>query len=213
MFVKLEVLIEGWPDGGAIPSEYAFGAPATIGHVAFGGNRSPAIRWSGAPSGTRSYALICHDSDVPSRPDDVNKEGRTVPADLPRVDFYHWVLVDIPARVTEIPAGGDSDGVTAGGKPAGRAMHGLRGINNYTDWFSGDPEMRGDYGGYDGPGPPWNDEVLHHYHFTVYALDVRALGLTGRFGGPEALAAMEGHVVAQGTWVGTYTLNPALRGR
>jgi phosphatidylethanolamine-binding protein (PEBP) family uncharacterized protein len=71
--------------------------------------------------------------------------------------------------------------------------------------------MKGDYGGYDGPCPPWNDSIVHHYHFTVHALDVESLGLSGHFGGPEALKAMEGHVLARGEWVGTYTLNPALK--
>ena len=33
-------------------------------------------------------------------------------------------------------------------------------------------DMRGDYHGYDGPCPPWNDGILHHYVFTLYALDV-----------------------------------------
>jgi Raf kinase inhibitor-like YbhB/YbcL family protein len=134
-----------------------------------------------------------------------------VPADLPRVDFFHWVLVDIPAEIEALAEAADSDGVTARGKKPGPTPHGLRGINNYTDWFSGDADMEGDYGGYDGPCPPWNDSIIHHYHFTVYALDLPSLGLEGRFGGPEALKAMEGHVLAQGKWIGTYTLNPALR--
>ena len=211
MTAKLDVTIDSWPDGGTIPEEFVFARPADEGHVQLSGNRSPAIRWSGAPAGTRSYALICHDPDVPSKPDDVNQEGRTVPADLPRVDFFHWVLVDIPAGTTTLPAGADSDGVTAGGKETGATAHGVRGINNYTDWFAGDEQMQGDYGGYDGPGPPWNDELLHHYHFTVYALDLERLGLSGRFGGPEALAALEGHVLAKGAWVGTYSLNPTVR--
>ena len=46
--------------------------------------------------------------------------------------------------------------------------------------------------------------------FTLYALDVPTLGLSGSFGGPEALAAMEGHVLAESSWTGTYTLNPSL---
>ena len=212
MTATLTVTIDAWPDGAAIPGEYAFCIPADEGHVAMGRNRSPEIRWSGAPAGTRSYAIICHDPDVPSKPDNVNKEGMTVPADLPRVDFYHWVLVDIPASTTELLAGEDSQGITPRGKKAGKTDYGVRGINNYTDWFAGDDEMKGDYGGYDGPCPPWNDEILHHYHFTVYALDVASLGLSGTFGGPEALAAMEGHVLAKGVWTGTYTLNPDLSG-
>ena len=151
------------------------------------------------------------DPDVPSVPDDVNQEGRVVPRDLLRVDFYHWVLVDIPVGMKELPECADSDGVTPGGKTPGRTGHGVRGVNNYTDWFAGDEQMAGDYAGYDGPCPPWNDEMLHHYRFTLYALDVPSLGLSGSFGGPEAIAAMEGHVLAESTWTGTYTLNPSLR--
>ena len=212
MTATLTVTIDAWRDGETIPGDFAFCIPADEGHVTMGRNRSPEIRWSGAPAGTRSYAIICHDPDVPSKPDNVNKEGMTVPADLPRVDFYHWVLVDIPAATTELVAGEDSRGITPGGKKAGKTDYGVRGINHYTDWFAGDDEMKGDYGGYDGPCPPWNDEIVHHYHFTVYALDVPSLGLTGTFGGPEALAAMAGHVLAKGVWTGTYTLNPDLSG-
>jgi hypothetical protein len=212
MTATLSVTIDDWPNGGPIPERFAFCVPADEGHVTMGRNRSPAIRWSGAPAGTKSYAIICHDPDVPSKPDDVNQEGKTVPASLPRIDFYHWVLVDIPAEMTSLVAAAESDGVIPGGKSPGKCAHGIRGLNNYTDWFAGDDTMKGDYGGYDGPCPPWNDEIVHHYHFTVYALDVATLGLSGRFGGPEALKAMEGHVLAKGTWTGTYTLNPALRG-
>lgn len=211
MTATLTVTIPGWPDGGAIPERFAFCIPSEEGHVTMGENVSPEISWSGAPAGTKSFAIVCHDPDVPSKPDAVNKEGMTVPADLPRVDFYHWVLVDIPASMPRLAEGGDGSGVAAGGKAPGKTAHGVRGINNYTDWFAGDEAMKGEYGGYDGPCPPWNDEIVHHYHFTVYALDVESLGLSGTFGGPEALKAMEPHVLAKGGWVGTYTLNPALR--
>lgn len=209
---SFRVTIDAWPNGGAIPPEHAFCVPTDPGPAGLGPNRSPAIRWSGAPAGTQSFAIICHDPDVPSRPDEVNKEGVTVPADLPRVDFFHWVLIDIPKTFDGLAAGADSDGITPGGKVPGAVAHGVRGVNNYTDWFAGDADMGGHYGGYDGPCPPWNDEIVHHYHFTVYALDVASLGLNGVFDGPKAKAAMEGHVLAQATWVGTYTLNPALKG-
>ena len=71
--------------------------------------------------------------------------------------------------------------------------------------------MAGSYGGYDGPAPPWNDELVHEYCFTVYALDVATLGLSGEFTAADALAAMEGHILDQASWVGTYTLNAELR--
>lgn len=205
------LISDAWPDGGRIPERFAFGAPGgDDGPVRISDNISPPLRWSGAPQGTRSFALICHDPDVPSQGDAVNKEGMTIPASLPRIDFFHWVLVDIPAGLSELPEGAESQGPVAHGKPAGAVAHGLRGLNNYTDWFQGDPEMGGDYGGYDGPFPPWNDEIIHHYHFTLYALDVPSLGLSGRFGGPEARAAMAGHVLAEARWTGVYSLNPAV---
>ncbi|MFO1129564.1 MAG: YbhB/YbcL family Raf kinase inhibitor-like protein [Rhodospirillales bacterium] len=212
MTASLNVTIDGWDDGAAIPEKFAFCRPADPGPIAMSDNRNPAVRWTSGPEGTRSYALVVVDPDVPSQPDNVNKEGCVLPADLPRVDFYHWVLVDIPAGVNVIEEGADADGITARGKAPGPCAVGVRGVNNYTDWFGGDVDMGGDYGGYDGPCPPWNDERLHHYHCTVYALDVPSLGLSGKFGGPEALRAMEGHVLAEGSVVGTYTLNPKLRG-
>jgi len=156
----------------------------------------------------RSFALICHDPDVPSVADDVNQAGRTVANDLPRIHFFHWVMADIPAARRELAEGADADGVTPRGKALGATDNGVRGLNSYTDWFAGNPEMGGDYGGYDGPFPPWNDERLHHYVFTLYALDVETLGLSDRFGGPEVRAAVEGHVLATATWTGTYSLNP-----
>jgi len=208
MVASLKVSINGWDDGDPIPGKFAFGIPASEGHVALSDNKNPAIHWSGAPEGTKSFVLICHDPDVPSAGDDVNQEGKTVPADLPRIDFYHWVVTDISSSTNSIAEGADSNGITAKGKKPAKQAHGITGINNYTDWFAGDADMGGDYGGYDGPCPPWNDSIVHHYHFTVYALDVESLGLSGSYGGPEALAAMEGHVLAKGSYMGTYSLNP-----
>jgi Raf kinase inhibitor-like YbhB/YbcL family protein len=72
--------------------------------------------------------------------------------------------------------------------------------------------MAGDYFGYDGPCPPWNDAIVHHYVFTVYALDLDRLPIEGVFTGAQAIAAMQGHVVAQASITGTYTLNPRLAG-
>ena len=137
--MKLE--IPSFPNDAPIPGQFAFCIPADEGHVTFAPNRSPHLRWSGVPAAAESLAVIVVDPDVPSVPDDVNQEGRTVPHDLPRVDFYHWVLVDIPIDMDELLEGIDSDGVTEGGKAPGPTSHGVRGINNYTDWFAGDEQM------------------------------------------------------------------------
>lgn len=194
-----------------IPAEYAFGIPDPAQHVALGANRNPPLEWSDLPAGTRSLVLICHDRDVPTRADDVNQEGRQVPADLPRTDFYHWVLVDLAPEPAYIQAGEFSDGVTPGGKPGPEGPRGTRqGINNYREWFAGDPAMAGDYFGYDGPCPPWNDSIVHHYTFTLYALDVARCPVEGKFTGPEALAAIAGHILDQASITCTYSLNPAV---
>jgi hypothetical protein len=164
------------------------------------------------PEGTKSFVLICHDPDVPSRVDDVNKEGREVSASLPRTTFYHWLLLDIPATLREIKAGNQSDGIIRGGKPGPSAPHGLRhGVNDYTNWFAGAPEMVGEYYGYDGPCPPWNDALRHRYVFTLYALDVPRLEVPGALTGANVTAALSGHVLAQASLTGTYSLNPMLR--
>lgn len=205
----MQITSTSFADGQPIPGEYAFAVPDAAKRIDLSSNRNPHLRWDGAPAGTRSYVVICHDPDVPSRGDDVNQEGRSVPADLPRVDFYHWVLVDLPASRTEIAAGEFSDGITARGKPGPEAPHGTRqGINDYTAWFAGDAEMGGDYYGYDGPCPPWNDELIHRYVFTVYALDIDTCPATGRFGGADVLEAIRPHVLAHASITGTYTLNP-----
>ncbi len=198
-------------DGAPIPGEFAFAVQATPGHVALSANRNPHLAWSGAPDGTRSFAVICHDPDVPSRGDDVNQEGRSVPITLPRVDFFHWVLIDIPVGIDEIAAGSFSDGVVARGKPSAGPLGTRQGLNDYTGWFAGDPDMAGDYHGYDGPCPPWNDELPHRYIFTLYALDIDRVPIDGRFGGAEVRAAIAKHILAQASFTGRYTLNPAVR--
>lgn len=209
MVEHMELTSPNFKDGERIPGVYCFGVPDPDEHIALAANRNPALEWSGVPEGTRSFALLCIDPDVPSVGDDVNQEGREVPADLPRVDFSHWVMVDIPGDARAIDEAEYCDGVTAGGKPG--LSHGPReGVNDYTGWFSGDPDMGGVYKGYDGPCPPWNDSIVHHYVFTLHALDVDSLPVTGDFTAQDVKEAMEGHVLAEASLTGTYSLNPAV---
>jgi len=192
-----------------IPPRFAFARPDPENRMALSDNVSPHLAWDGVPEGTRSFAVVCVDPDVPSQADDVNTEGRTLPTAMPRVDFFHWVMVDVPADLKVLESGECSDGVTPGGKQNPPGPSGVRqGLNNYTQFLAGDDDLEGRYFGYDGPCPPWNDERLHHYHFTVYALDVEKLDLPAEFDGPSALEAMQDHILDQATITGTYTLNP-----
>ena len=208
----MQLTTDSFSDGGVIPDQYAFAVPDPENHVTLSANRNPHLSWSDVPEGTKSFALICHDPDVPSRGDDVNQEGREVPSDLPRVDFFHWVAVDLPPDLSGIAAGEFGDGVVAGGQQVADGPHGSRqGLNDYTGWFSGDPDMGGNYYGYDGPAPPWNDSIIHHYTFTVLALDTETTDVSGPFTGADLRSAIEGHVLAEASVMGTYSLNPRLR--
>jgi hypothetical protein len=195
-----------------IPAEFAFGVPDAAEHVRLGPNRNPHLRWSGVPSAARTLVLLCVDTDVPTRADDVNREGRTVPSGLPRTDFYHWVMVDLPPAVSELAPGACSNGIVARGKqsPAGPAGS-RQGVNDYTLWFAGDAAMSGQYFGYDGPCPPWNDERLHHYHFVLCATDLARCPVEGAFTGQQVRAAIAGHGLAEARLTGTYSLNPSVR--
>ena len=96
---------ESFEHGAPIPEAFAFGKRDAAGQIVLAGNRSPHLGWSELPAGTRSLVLLCHDPDVPSRPDDVNQAGRRVPRDLPRVDFFHWSLLDIDPHTPSLPEG------------------------------------------------------------------------------------------------------------
>ena len=96
----------------------------------------------------------------------------------------------------------ESNAAVFPGKPVGRSDYGVRGVHQFGPLGRG---VRG--GGYDGPCPPVNDPIPHRYRFTVYALDVPSLGLSGDFSGPDALEAMQGHILARGEVTGLYTLN------
>ena len=193
---------------GPIPAAFAMGAAD-----GFGGNRNPHLAWDGVPEGTRSFALLCIDTDAPTDPSLAGKAGVEIPVAHPRGDFVHWAMADIPPDVHAVAEGSCSDDIVKGGKANPPGPRGARqGVNDYTGWFAGDADMGGDYLGYDGPYPPANDLRVHRYFFRLFALDVDALALPARFVAADVLRAMQGHVLAEAAIYGTYSLNAAASG-
>ena len=108
---------DSFEHGQPIPPEFAMGA--RDGDNGFGGNRNPHLAWRDVPDGTRSFALLCIDTDAPTDGALVADDSVDIPVAHPRGDFVHWTVVDIPAAAREIVAGGCSDGIAPKGKPAG----------------------------------------------------------------------------------------------
>ena len=116
------------------------GGPLPDAQVAHLGNTSPQLSWEGAPEGTRSYTVTCFDPDAPT------PSG-----------FWHWVLVDLPADCTSLPAG----------------------IGSGDAALPGDAFMCRNDGGtkaFMGAAPPEGDQV-HRYYFVVHAVKESTLGV------------------------------------
>ena len=140
---------------------------------AYGEYVSIDLTWADLPEGTQQLALICDDPKV-------------VEIGMMEQPFVHWVMYNIPASASGLPAGLPSD--------ATLEMEGLEGAVNGLNGLRRP--------GYFGPRPPANGQ-LHAYHFRVYALD-DALNLEPGLGKAELLDAMNGHVLATGMLMGHY---------
>jgi Raf kinase inhibitor-like YbhB/YbcL family protein len=199
----MRVHSDSFENGQPIPAEFAMGQPG-----GFAANRNPHLAWDEVPQGTRSFALLCIDADAPTVAETVGRDDLEIPVDQPRGDFVHWAMADIAADARVIAAGSCSDGIVAKGKRDPPGPPGARqGLNSYTGWFAGDADMGGDYFGYDGPYPPFNDLRTHRYFFRVFALDVGALELPEKFTAADVFRAMHGHVLGEALVHGTYSLN------
>lgn len=200
----MRIWSDSFDNGKRIPIEFAMGQPD-----GFAPNRNPHLAWDNAPEGTRSFALLCIDPDAPTVPETVGRDDLEISVDQPRTEFVHWAMIDVAADLREIAAGSCSDAITPKGKQNPPGPAGSRqGLNDYTGWFAGNADMGGDYFGYDGPYPPFNDLRVHRYFFRLFALDVEKLGLPERFTAADVFRAMHQHVLAEAIMHGTYALNP-----
>jgi Raf kinase inhibitor-like YbhB/YbcL family protein len=176
---SFQVTSPAFTNGGVLPLSaidniVAGGVNSCTANGAAGGDQSPALAWTHAPAGTRSFVVTVFDVTA---------------------SFTHWGMYNIPASATGLP---ENAGV------AGSALG---------------TEVANDFGAakYDGPCPPANvPPDVHHYVFTVYALDT-TLHLRGSANFPanaetlyQALlaAAEHDHILARASITGTFSSTP-----
>lgn len=186
----IKVTSKSIENGKPISEKYAFCKADGKGKTTNAGNLSPELSWSGFPTETKSFAIVVVDPDVPAKFDDANQDGKIIAEDFPRQNFYHFVRIDIPSLRTFI-----DDANTD--KIIGKTL-----INDFPSFVKDKPPES--FAKYDGPCPPWNDKRLHHYHFTVYALNVTTLETKVK-NAKDAISEIEKHAIAKGELVGTYS--------
>ncbi len=149
--------------GGTVPDKHVFN-----GFGCKGGNISPALTWKDAPEGTKSFAITMYDPDAPTGS-----------------GWWHWVMFDIPASVSELKA-------NAGNPRAKLAPKGA--VQSMTDFGKT---------GYGGPCPPEGDKP-HRYVFTIFALKVDKLPLDAKASGAMVGFYLNANAIDKASFEATY---------
>jgi Raf kinase inhibitor-like YbhB/YbcL family protein len=134
-----------------------------------GGNMSPPLQWSGAPAGTKSFVVTLFDPDERSTPS----------------GWWHWVLYDLPANISQLPAG------------AGAEHSKLLPI----EALQGRSDLGED--AYHGPCPDKGDPP-HRYVFTIYALNVSKFPVPAESSGAMVTSTVKEHLLAKTVFVAHY---------
>lgn len=155
---KFKLMTSAYSEGSQIPTQYTCAVPT---------GASPALQWSEPPKAAVSFAVILHDTD-----------GAPAKGSM---DVTHWILWNIPADATSLPASVKPDSSPNG------AVQGknVRGVN-----------------GYQPPCPP-PGATPHHYIFEMYALDTK-LDLPAGSTRADLMKAMDGHVIGKATYAGLF---------
>jgi Raf kinase inhibitor-like YbhB/YbcL family protein len=133
-----------------------------------GENKSPQLSWHGFPDESKSFVVTCFDPDAP------------IPG-----GFWHWILVDVPITVTELPT--DAGARSGTGVPDG-AFH-----------VANDMSERA----YGGAAPPPGDRP-HRYYFVVHAVDSEKLGVDDSVSAAVVSFNLAFHTVARAVITPTY---------
>ena len=130
-----------------------------------GKNTSPQLQWEGAPEGTKSFAVTMYDPDAPTGS-----------------GWWHWIVVNIPAKVHQIDTGASR-----------------------KEMPKGVIEVQNDYGnpGFGGACPPKGDKP-HRYIFTVYALDVEKLPVKESTNAPIVGFQINAHTIGKASLISYY---------
>ena len=150
-------------DGDTLPQPHVSGV-----FGAGGEDRSPQLSWSGFPDGTKSFAVTCYDPDAPTLS-----------------GFWHWAVFNIPASVTDLPAGaGDPGSISLPGTAV--TLSNDAGLSQYL-----------------GAAPPAGHGV-HHYQFVVHALDTDHLDIGSGSTPAFLMFNLLSHTLARGAIVATF---------